>query len=160
MTKQEEIFFRQIEEKSKEEPMIKVEYAAKEIAMYIQEYCMDEERRVKGDLWLYLASVLGGISCIKASKASFINIPEKRLDDEDFMPLVEIDTKMGKFYIGDLINEYLINGQFSLINVYCVLCTNTHKDFVMPDIKAAVEKNSSNMGKEYFRIWNNFHNQY
>lgn len=69
--------FEQLEEKSKDNPMLKVEFAAKEISAQIQQACLDDKKVIMGDWCLYMASVLAGISCIKSSKADIVKMRAK-----------------------------------------------------------------------------------
>jgi hypothetical protein len=160
MTEQVKVFFEQLEEKSKDNPMLKVEFAAKEISAQIQQACLDDKKVIMGDWCLYMASVLAGISCIKSSKADIIKMRAKIDLNSNSIPLVDVDTVAGKFYVGDLINKYLVNDRFSVINVYYSLYKNRHKDIVMPDIKEVNKKNTSNMGSKEYRLWDNLHNPY
>ena len=108
MTEQVKVFFEQLEEKSKDNPMLKVEFAAKEISAQIQQACLDDKKVIMGDWCLYMASVLAGISCIKSSKADIIKMRAKIDLNSNSIPLVDVDTVAGKFYVGDLINKYLV----------------------------------------------------
>ena len=58
MTEKEKIILKQIEEKSKSNPMVKIELAAKETAIYTMGFCKDDKGRVGGDSWLYLLSTI------------------------------------------------------------------------------------------------------
>ena len=119
--------------------------------------CTDSQKRVNADSLLYITSVLAGISCVKASMSDI------RYSDamERFeMPLLPVETEMGTFLVGDVINEYLANGKLSILNIFYSLYKNKQKDVVLPDIQKVVEKNSANMGKAKYRLWNDKHNPY
>ena len=157
MTREEKMFFDEIEKKSKNNPIIKVEITAEEISDYLINKCTDSQKRVNADSLLYITSVLAGISCVKASMSDI------RYSDamERFeMPLLPVETEMGTFLVGDVINEYLANGKLSILNIFYSLYKNKQKDVVLPDIQKVVEKNSANMGKAKYRLWNDKHNPY
>ena len=63
MTREEKMFFDEIEKKSKNNPIIKVEITAEEISDYLINKCTDSQKRVNADSLLYITSVLAGISC-------------------------------------------------------------------------------------------------
>lgn len=157
MTREEKMFFDEIEKKSKNNPIIKIEITAEEISDYLINKCTDSQKRVNADSLLYITSVLAGISCVKASMSDI------RYSDamERFeMPLLPVETEMGTFLVGDVINEYLANGKLSILNIFYSLYKNKQKDVVLPDIQKVVEKNSANMGKAKYRLWNDKHNPY
>ena len=63
MTREEKMFFDEIEKKSKNNPIIKIEITAEEISDYLINKCTDSQKRVNADSLLYITSVLAGISC-------------------------------------------------------------------------------------------------
>lgn len=121
MTEKEKMIFKQIEEQSKDNPMIKVELAARETSIYTMGFCKDDKGRVGGDVWLYLLSTMAGISCAKISRDVAAEILlENNNEDKMQVPLVPVETAAGKFYFGDAVNKYLFVDRFSVLNVFII----------------------------------------
>lgn len=97
---------------------------------------MDNQKRLRGDIWLYIASVLAGMSCLKAAVDDIQNSDGiVRFE----LSLLAIETEMGEFVVGDELNEYIVNGNFSVINVFYSLCRHNQKGVNLPVIQEMVE---------------------
>ena len=137
MNDADKAFFEQLEKESQKNPFIRVEAAANEVAEMLKRSCVDKGNMVKGDLWLYLLSVLAGVSCAKTGAAN-----DKRLLAENIN------------------NQYLFNTPYSVWNIISSIYRDMHKDAVLPDIKSVITANSANMGNKDYRVWDNIHNPY
>lgn len=160
MTEKEKIIFKQIEEKSKSNPMVKIELAAKETAIYTMGFCKDDKGRVGGDSWLYLLSTMAGVSCAKISRDVAAEMLLESNEDKIRMPFVPIETPIGKFYFGDAVNKYLFADKFSVINVFYNVFSKKNSDVKLPDVASIVNNNAKVVGDENYRVWNNLHNPY
>lgn len=160
MTEKEKIIFKQIEEKSKSNPMVKIELAAKETAIYTMGFCKDDKGRVGGDSWLYLLSTMAGVSCAKISRDVAAEMLLEDNEDKIRMPFVSIETAAGKFYFGDAVNKYLFEDRFSVLNVFYNVFGNKNSKVKLPDIGSIVSNNAKVVGNPQYRVWNKLHNQY
>lgn len=160
MTEGEKIFFKMIEERSKDNPMIKVELAAQETAAYTMEFYQDEQGRVSGDSWLYLLATMSGIACAKLSKDIAVEMfMDGRIEDEMLLPLVTVTcgAEAEKVYYGDAINECLYNNRFSIFNVFYKVFSNRNPNVKLPDIKTMINNNVNAMADDNYKVWNNMH---
>lgn len=160
MTEKEKMIFKQIEERSKANPMIKVELAAKETSIYTMEFCKDDKGRVGGDAWLYLLSTLAGAACAKISRDIAVEMLLNNSEDKMQMALLPVETEMGKFYFGDAVNKYLCEDRYSVLNVFYNVYSSKHPGTKLPDIINMVKNNASVAGNKDYRVWNNMHNPY
>lgn len=160
MNDADKAFFEQLEKESQKNPFIRVEAAANEVAEMLKRSCVDKGNMVKGDLWLYLLSVLAGVSCAKTGAANDKRLLAENINNPQYMAMVKLETDAGNFYIGDAINQYLFNTPYSVWNIISSIYRDMHKDAVLPDIKSVITANSANMGNKDYKVWDNIHNPY
>lgn len=160
MNDADKAFFEQLAKEAEKNPFIRIEAAANEVAEMIKRSCTDSANMVKGDLWLYLLSVLAGASCARAGASNDKRLLVENMDNPQYMQITKLGTDAGNFYIGDAINEYLFYNRYSVWNVISSIYGDMHKDAVLPDVKETVNRSIANIGKKDYRIWDNLHNPY
>lgn len=160
MNDADKAFFEKLAKEAEKNTFIKVEAAANEVAEIMKRSCIDNKNMVKGDLWLYLLSVLAGAACARAGAANDKRLLAENMNNPQYMPITKLESDAGIFYIGDAINEYLFNNRYSVWNIISSVYCDMHKDAVLPDVKSIVSRNSANMGKKDYRLWDNLHNPY
>lgn len=115
-----------------------------------------------GDVWAYTLAVLSGISCIKTGVANIGKLTKENEGNPRFIPIMKLEKEIGEdaYYVGDVINEYLFNSKYSVWNTFCNIFVNVNKHNIkdLPDVNIIVAKNSENMGKSGYKIWDNRHN--
>lgn len=93
---------------------------------------------------LLFASGLAGYACHQAVKAS----------GEPFV--VAETTERKKFYMGDALNQYLLEGKYSVLAFCNGFFDNFAKDEVRPDAIEIVKKAVSDIGNRNYKIWDIF----
>ena len=159
MTEQERLFFKQIEEKSKENPMIRIQAASDYITGFLKQ-SFTTDKGIQGDMWCYLLATMTGIAAAKASKETYKELMVINLNNQIQIPLTKLETEMGTFWIGDSLNRYIYNSPLSVWNIVMTFYSQKHKDKKLPDLNKALENNSKAIGKSDARVWDGTHNPY
>lgn len=160
MNNLEKAFFASLEKEAERNPLIKVRAAAEEVTEILKESCMKGENMIKGDLWLYYLSVLTGISCIKTAMMNVSRLTKENIDNPEYVPIIKLETDMGVFYMGDAINDYIFYNRDSVWNTLFNIYLSTHKESSVPEIKNIIYRNSANLGRKGYKVWNSLHNPY
>ncbi|MBR3629208.1 MAG: hypothetical protein IKN55_01885 [Oscillospiraceae bacterium] len=93
---------------------------------------------------LLFASGLAGYACHQAVKST-----------GGLFVVVETDDHK-KYYMGDEVNKYLLEGQYSVLSFCVGFCTHAAPGEPVPDVLPLVRKAAAVLGSGEYRIWNKY----
>ncbi len=93
---------------------------------------------------LLYSSGLAGYACHQAVKAN----------KEPFVIVETVDKK--RFYMGDAVNKYLLEGQYSVRSFCDGFFEHFAKEEIRPDLHEIVKQEVSAIGNNDYKIWNEY----
>lgn len=142
-----QVFNQYLEKSAVDDPLVYAKVGAQEIWYVITSVLKEPDGRINVNNVLLWTSGLSGIAC----QAS---IWEKALQTGTTTELIVIGTTSGrKFYIGNALNKFLLESQYSIWN----LAAGTYRQFMpskpLPDLEELVKQSVNMIGNEEYRIW-------
>ncbi len=158
MTEQEILYFKELEEKSKNSPMVRIQAASLFIGEHIlRSFSLDKNKQ--GELWCYMLTALSGIAAAVAAEENemvidlnsmFFTPPQKR---------IKLETEAGIFWMGEPIDRYVYNGPLSVWNIVRTLYSQKCNGRI-PDLETAISRNAKIIGSPKARVWAGKNNPY
>lgn len=160
MNESDKVYFEKIKKEAENNPFIKVEAASKQIAEILRKSSVSKDGVIQGDLWAYMEAALTGICCGKVAALNAERLMVENASVPNYIGLMKLESETGDFYVGDAINEYLFNSNFSVCNTVAMAYSDFYKCGQMPDVRKLEKSCISNLGKKDYRLWDNLHNPY
>lgn len=138
-----------LEEQRKTDPLIGAKVGAKMIYSQIVDGLKESDNKLNVDNLLLVCSGIAGMSCQMTVKklAEIQQLPMKQA-------LIVVDYKNGKkYFMGDNLNHFLLEGQFSVYNLVLGMYQHIAPENPLPDMKKYVCACVENLGKENYKVW-------
>lgn len=156
MTEQEIEFFKALEEKSANNPVIRVRAASDYIVGTIRK-TVTTKNGLPGDLFCYMIAALTGLCVADTAKKKFYSGDE----ESKTLSMAKAETNAGvSIWMGETVNKYLYNEPMSMIKIIMRVYYNAHPDKEQLDVKELFEKNIKLVGAKDTKLWNGYHNPY
>lgn len=152
LTLEEKNFFEELEKKSSNNPMIRIQAASQ----YIENMLMNAFKTQQGivcDRLCYMLSVMSGVSIADTAKNNIGSLFQN-MNDVNYIPRTKLETETGIFWIGSDIDKYIYNHRMSVWNIIKSLYSLKKKESVKIDINQLIENNTKKMGNINSRVWN------
>ena len=159
MTEQEVLFFKQLEEQSKDNPIVRIQAAADYITGFLKQ-AFTTPNGIQGDAFCYMLATMAGVAVANSAKENHSRNALFGMLNPSFTVRSKVETKAGIFWGGDDINKYLFNSPLSVWNIVMMIYSQNRGKENLPDLQQMVEENASNMGNPDARVWNDTHNPY
>lgn len=156
MTDQEKEFFKALEEKSAENPVVRVRAASDYVVGSIRQR-LTTKKGIPGDLLCYMIATLTGLCVADTAKKKFLSKDE----ESKTLSMAKAETVAGiSIWMGDTVNKYLYNSPMSLISIVMRVYSNAHDGEKLIDIKELFENNIKIVGAKDVKLWAGFHDPY
>lgn len=153
------LFFKRLEEQSKDNPMVRIQ-AASDYITDILKQAFTNNKGTRGDMWCYMLATMTGALIATTAKETEQELETANVGNSAYMPLTKVASKREIFWIGDAINKYLYNTALSVWNIVMTLYSQKHVKQNLPKLEEIIRDNAKKMGDPSVRIWNNEHNPY
>lgn len=145
----EEIYLKQVEEKKKSDPLIGIKLCGNEIYQSFVNALREPDGHLNCNALLLNLGCFSGYVCQAAVWKKFVidvNIPYQQA-------FVIMKAKSGKnYYFGDYLNYYVGEGKYSFWSLVAGMFTKIYPDVPVPDVLKMVEKVTSLIGYEEYKI--------
>lgn len=159
MKRKEKLFFKKLEEESKDNPMVRIQAAADYICGLIRQ-AVTNEKGTQADMWCYMLAAMTGVSVAATVKESDKELLIENFNNPMYMPLTKIESEVGIFWIGDSLNKFIYNSPLSVWNIVMTIYSLKHGKENRPDLQKMIGDNAGNMGKKDVKVWNGMYNPY
>ena len=161
LTALEQRYFEQLEKESATNPMLRISAAAQFLQKFLED-AFTRDDVFYGDEMCYIIASCTGVAVIKISIETEKNYNDsfEQSADNQRTPIVTVTSKMGNFFVGDTINDYLYTLRLSVWNILTSVYKQNDGGRDIPDLQYIVERNAKKIGTKEARIWNDMHNPY
>ena len=159
MTEQVKMYFNQLEEKSKDNPLLRIYEASGFITRFL-EPIFKTPNGIKGDAFCYMLTTMAGISVAVTAKENSGKNMLENMGDSQYISRTKLETKSGTFWMGDSINKYLYDSPLSVWNMVISLYRKEKGKYNVPDLQLTISENAKKIGNPDVRIWDGTCNPY
>jgi len=153
MTREEEVFFKKIEEESKNNPMARINAASNYITGVLAN-AFTTKKGLNGNQFVFILSTLTGVAVAKTAKEDNQCSMSDLLNNPSAVFCNKLETDAGIFWVGDKLNKYLYEGPIPVWGILLTMVEYKHGKDNLPKLEPYIERTAKRLGDPNLKLWN------